>query len=78
MLQEGCELTMAPGHGLAWYATGLEIINPRYPAGTSATNPIIVERRRFSVRVPHWRWFLLATVALAVATISLSIWLPYR
>jgi hypothetical protein len=29
-------------------------------------------------RLPHWGWFLLATVVLVVAGIGLSIWLPYH
>jgi hypothetical protein len=33
-------------------------------------------RSRF--RLPHWGWFLLATVVLVVVWIGLSIWLPYH
>ena len=33
-------------------------------------------RSRF--RLPHWGWFLLATVALVVGFIGLSVWLPYH
>ena len=29
-------------------------------------------------RLPHWGWFLLATVVLVVAGIGLSIWLPWH
>jgi hypothetical protein len=33
-------------------------------------------RSRF--RLPHWGWFIPATVVVAVGSVSLSIWLPYR
>jgi hypothetical protein len=33
-------------------------------------------RSRF--RLPHWGWFLLATVVLVIAGIGLSIWLPWH
>jgi hypothetical protein len=29
-------------------------------------------------RLPHWGWFLLATVALVIGFVSLSVWLPYH
>jgi hypothetical protein len=32
---------------------------------------------RFRFRLPHWGWCLLLTVAVVIAGISLSIWLPY-
>ena len=28
-------------------------------------------------RLPHWGWFLLATVVVVIAGIGLSIWLPW-
>jgi|SRR5579863_9869089 len=40
-------------------------------------SPVTAEPRRFSIRLPHWGWCLLATVVLVVAGIGLSIWLPY-
>src|SRR5690348_7846922 len=35
-------------------------------------------RRRFSIRLPHWGWFLLATFVLVLAAVGLSVWLPYN
>src|SRR5260221_13967643 len=39
---------------------------------------LIAEPRRFSIRLPHWGWFLLATVALVVPAVGMSVWLPYH
>ena len=36
------------------------------------------ERRRFLIRLPHWCWFLLATLVLVFGGFGLSIWLPYH
>ena len=33
-------------------------------------------RSRF--RLPHWGWFLLATIVLVVGSVGLSIWLPWH
>src|SRR5579859_5006799 len=33
---------------------------------------------RSRLRMPHWGWWLLGTVALVVAGIGLSVWLPYH
>ncbi len=39
---------------------------------------VTAEPRRFSIRLPHWSWCLLATVLLAVGYIGLSVWLPWH
>ena len=38
----------------------------------------MTDPRRSRFRLPHWGWCLLATVALVVAGIGLSIWLPWH
>ena len=53
-------------------------IKGRYPDAMAATDPIAPEPRRFSIRLPHWGWFLLATVVLVVGFVGLSVWLPYH
>src|ERR1019366_2088506 len=32
----------------------------------------------FSIWLPHWGWFLLATVVLVVGYVGLSVWLPWH
>jgi Leucine-rich repeat (LRR) protein len=41
-------------------------------------SPVSAEPSRFAIRLPHWGWFLLATVLLVVGVLGLSIWLPYH
>src|SRR5437762_14054554 len=41
-------------------------------------NPMPPEPPRFSLRLPHWSWFLLATAVLVVGCVGLSIWLPFQ
>jgi type VI protein secretion system component VasF len=40
--------------------------------------PISAEPPRSRRHLPHWGWFLLATVVLVVGFIGLSVWLPYH
>jgi Leucine-rich repeat (LRR) protein len=44
----------------------------------AATDPSTPEARRFSIRLPHWRWLLLAAAILLVGSIGLSVWRPYH
>src|SRR5579862_5891033 len=44
---------------------------------TPAPTAVPGEPRRVAIRVPHWGWFLLATVVLVVGFVGLSIWLPW-
>jgi hypothetical protein len=44
----------------------------------STTDPKIPEPRRLSTRLPHWGWFLLATVIMTLAYGPLSIWQQYQ
>ena len=41
-------------------------------------SPVLAEPSRSRFRLPHWGWFVLATVALVVAGIGLSVWLPWH
>ena len=47
-------------------------MSPSNPSPVSAEPP----RPRF--RLPHWGWFLLATVALVIGIVALSVWLPWH
>jgi formylglycine-generating enzyme required for sulfatase activity len=38
----------------------------------TAVDPITAEPSRFSIRLPHWGWFLLAAILLAVGYVGLS------
>jgi Leucine Rich repeat len=40
------------------------------------STPPDTSRSRF--RLPHWGWFLLATIVLVVGFVGLSIWVPYH
>ena len=40
-------------------------------------NPMHPESGRYSIRLPHWGWFLLGSAVLVIAYGSLSIWLPH-
>ena len=65
------------GAGRRLGLTGIHYpVGQRYPDGM-ATDPTAPEPRRLSIRLPHWGWFLLLTVALIIAGIGLSFWLPY-
>jgi hypothetical protein len=44
----------------------------------ATTDPTAPERRPFPSRPPESGWCLAATVALAIAGIGLSIWVPYH
>ena len=44
----------------------------------STTDPTVPEPRQFLIRLPHWGWLLLTTVALVAGSIGASVWLPYR
>ena len=43
-----------------------------------ANDPRTREPHRFSIRLPHWGWFVLGTVVLVIGFVSLSLWLPYH
>src|SRR5262249_10566612 len=43
-----------------------------------ATEPVTLESRRSSTRMPHWGWFLSAAAVLTVGYVILSFWLPYN
>src|SRR5215472_17164700 len=45
---------------------------------TVPPSPTLPESRRLSIRVPHWSWFLLAAIVMIVASVGLSVWLPYH
>jgi hypothetical protein len=47
---------------------------PWYPDVMSTPSP---EPRRFSIRLPHWGWCLLATIFLVIGFVGLSVWLPW-
>src|SRR5689334_9957550 len=49
----------------------------RYSDGMATSDATPPEPRRFSIRLPHQRWILLATVILIIAYGVLSIWIPY-
>jgi hypothetical protein len=58
--------------------TGIQ--SDSYPRQTDGMTDIDLpgpRRRRFSIRLPHWGWFLLAMIALAAVVIDVEIWLPY-
>ena len=40
--------------------------------------PVSAEPARSRPRLPHWGWFLLATVVLSVGCVGLSVWWPYH
>jgi Leucine rich repeat len=46
-------------------------VSGRYNLGMTTIAP------RRGIGIPHWGWFALATVALVVAALALSVWLPY-
>src|SRR5262249_40188321 len=50
-----------------------------YPDGMADTTPktVTADPVNFSIRLPHWGWFLAAIVLLVIATVALPIWLPY-
>jgi hypothetical protein len=45
---------------------------------TDTTNPAPAKPHRLSIRLPHWGWFLLGTVALVFAGVGLSVWVPFQ
>src|SRR6266852_4159880 len=45
---------------------------------STSSNVVPPEPPRLSIRLPHWGWFLLATVVVVVASLGLSLWLPYH
>jgi hypothetical protein len=40
--------------------------------------PVPAEPPRFSIRLPHWGWLLLATVVLVISLPVLTLWLPFH
>jgi hypothetical protein len=44
----------------------------------SDPSPVSAEPPEARFRLPHWGWFLLAAIVLAVVGIGVSVWLPYR
>ena len=41
-------------------------------------SPTSPRARRFSIRLPHWGWFVLAAIALLVGYGAVAIWLPWH
>jgi hypothetical protein len=44
----------------------------------SDPSPVSAELPRPRLRLPHWGWLLLATVALVIGFVGLSVWLPWH